>query len=330
MSTHPGTAAGVTLSVHLTPADLRSALESDVRAGLANHPPTLPPKYFYDAVGSELYEEITRLPEYYPFRRERQILQERAGEIASLTAADTLVELGSGSSEKTRLLLDALRASGHLTHYVPVDVSETALRAASEAVAGEYPGLDVHGVVADFDRHLGLLPEAGHRLVAFLGGTIGNLDPDQRHSFLTDLRSGLQPGEFFLVGCDLVKDTGRLERAYDDSAGVTARFNRNVLSVLNRELDGDIDVDTFEHVACWSAENEWIEMRLQTDKPQEWHLRALGLTTSFEAGDHIRTEISSKFRQAGMEGELMKAGYTPVAWWTDPDGDFAVSLSRAE
>ena len=242
------------IDVHLAPDWLRSALRADVAEGLTASPKELPPKWFYDERGSELFDEITRLPEYYPTRCERAILTERAPEIAALSGADTLVELGSGTSEKTRLLLDACVAGGgrgRLRRFIPFDVSEATLRQAATAVAGEYPTVDVHAVCGDFDHHLGTIPRGGRRLVAFLGGTIGNLDPKQRAEFLAALSANLAPGDGLLLGTDLVKDPARLVAAYDDAAGVTAAFNRNVLAVVNRELDADFDVDRFGHVARW-------------------------------------------------------------------------------
>ena len=320
------------LDVHVTPQDLRATLERDVRAGLTSRPKSLPPKYFYDARGSELFEEITRLPEYYPTRREREILDARADEIAARTRADTLVELGSGSSEKTRRLLSALQRAGSLRRYVPVDVSEAALRAAGEAIAADYPDIDVHGSVADFDRHLDRLPSGtsdSGRMVAFLGSTIGNLDPAQRRHFLSSLRSGIAAGEHLLLGTDLVKDPARLVSAYDDAAGVTAEFNRNVLRVLDRELHADANPDGFEHVALWNAEAEWIEMRLRSRTAQSIRLADLDLTVPLEAGEEIRTEISAKFRPDGVARELSEAGFSQIAWWTDTVGDFGLSLSVA-
>jgi L-histidine N-alpha-methyltransferase len=320
------------LDVHVTPQDLRITLEQDVRSGLTSTPKTLPPKYFYDARGSELFEEITRLPEYYPTRREREILQARADDIAAFSRADTLVELGSGSSEKTRLLLSALQRAGTLRRYVPVDVSEAALRAAGETIAADYPGIDVHGSVADFDRHLDRLPagmsESG-RMVAFLGSTIGNLDPAQRRHFLASLRAGMDGGEHLLLGTDLVKESDRLVAAYDDASGVTAEFNRNVLRVLNRELHADADPDCFEHVARWNADAEWIEMWLRSRRAQVIRLADLDLTVPLRAGEEIRTEISAKFRPDGVERELASAGFRQIAWWTDAAGDFGLSLSVA-
>ena len=315
------------VDVHLTAEQLRRSLLHDVRAGLTAEPKTLPPKYFYDARGSELFEQITALPEYYPTRAEREILTARAAEIASASGADTLVELGSGSSEKTRLLLDAMASAGSLRRYVPVDVSPSALNGAMQALAMDYPDLVLHGVVADFEAHLELLPRQGRRMVAFLGGTIGNLTPEQRQSFLRQLAAGLGPGDSVLLGTDLVKDPGRLVAAYDDAAGVTAEFNRNVLHVLNRELAADFEPSAFAHVARWDPDQEWIEMRLRAGHDLTVHLGALGLDVGFTRGEELRTEISAKFRRDRVVSELATAGLELRHWWTDPAGDFALSLS---
>jgi L-histidine Nalpha-methyltransferase len=317
------------LDVHLDEGDLARALRADVREGLTAAPKTLPPKWFYDARGSELFEDITRLPEYYPTRAEREVLVARAGDIARITRAKTLIELGSGSSEKTRLLLDALRAGGTLGAFVPLDVSGAALRAAMDRIAADYPALEVHGIAGDFTRHLGHLPSGGTRLVAFLGGTIGNLLPAERATFLSGLRAALEPGDWLLLGTDLVKDPGTLVAAYDDAAGVTAEFNRNVLHVLNRELGADFDVDAFEHVALWDAGQEWIEMRLRATRAMTVRVPAVDLTVEFAAGEELRTEVSAKFRRAGVDRELAAAGFAPRRWWTDPAGRFAESLAEA-
>ena len=314
----------------LPPGFLAEALRADARAGLTSDPKSLPPKWFYDAQGSALFEKITELREYYPTRAEREILRARAASVAALTRARTLVELGSGSSEKTRLLLDALRAGGTLRCYAPVDVSEPALVAAADALTAEYPGLDVRAVVSDFEEHLGF-PDEGEapspRLVAFLGSTIGNLLPDQRAAFLGRVRAALRPGDFFLLGTDLVKDPATLIAAYDDDSGVTAEFNKNVLAVLNAELGADFDPDEFEHVAVWDAGAEWIEMRLRSLADQAVHLPAIGLTAAFAAGEEMRTEVSAKFRQPGVEAELAAAGLAIRSWWTDPAAQFGLSLS---
>jgi L-histidine N-alpha-methyltransferase len=317
----------VRVDVHLSGDDLADALAADVRAGLSASPKELPPKWFYDDRGSKLFDEITRLPEYYPTRAERSILEARADDIAAATAADTLVELGSGTSEKTRLLLGALADAGTLTRFVPFDVNEQTLRDAAASIAVEY-GIDVHAVVGDFERHLGKLPGGERRLVAFLGGTIGNLTPDMRADFLAEIAAGLGPDDALLLGTDLVKDVDRLEAAYDDAAGVTAEFNRNVLRVVNRELDGNFDPDAFAHVARFDPEEEWIEMRLRATRPMTAHLEALDLTVAFTTNEEMRTEISAKFRQAKVESELEAAGLTLTNWWTDTAGDFALSLSR--
>ncbi|MET9400226.1 L-histidine N(alpha)-methyltransferase [Kitasatospora sp. NPDC002965] len=313
----------------LLPADhFSTALRYDVQHGLTSEPKSLPPKWFYDARGSELFEEITRLPEYYPTRAERAILTARAGEIATVTRARTLVELGSGSSEKTRLLLDALRDLGTLDAYVPVDVSESALGAAGAALATEYPGLAVHGVLADFTARLGLPPDGGPRLVAFLGGTLGNLLPAERAAFLRGLRAALDPGDFLLLGTDLVKDPAVLVAAYDDAAGVTAEFNRNVLNVLNRELAADFDPEAFEHVALWDPEREWIEMRLRSLRDQTVKIPELDLPVHFDEGEELRTEVSAKFRRERVAEELAAAGMRLTEWWTDDEGRFGLSLAR--
>ncbi|WP_030378504.1 MULTISPECIES: L-histidine N(alpha)-methyltransferase [unclassified Streptomyces] len=301
-----------------------TALRTDVRRGLTSTPKWLPPKWFYDAHGSELFEKITELPEYYPTRAEREILMARSGEIAAASGARTLVELGSGSSEKTRHLLDALT---ELRTYVPVDVSDSALRRAGRALTEEYPGLDVHALLADFTTSLALPDTPGPRLVAFLGGTIGNLVPEERAAFLASVRALLSPGDALLLGTDLVKDASVLVAAYDDAAGVTAAFNKNVLNVVDRELGGDFDPDAFDHVALWDAGREWIEMRLRSRTAQTVKIRALGLAVDFAAGEELRTEVSAKFREDGVRGELAAAGLELGHWWTDRGGRFALSLS---
>jgi L-histidine N-alpha-methyltransferase len=317
----------VQIDRHLRPTAMRDALEADVRAGLSATPKTLPPKWFYDARGSQLFDAITRLPEYYPTRREREILHTHAGDIAALSAADTLVELGSGTSEKTRLLLDALREAGTLRRYVPFDVDETVLTQASAAIAAQHAHLRVHAVVGDFEQHLRALPTGGRRLIAFLGGTIGNLLPRQRARFLRTLASIMMPEDTLLLGTDLVKEEGRLVAAYNDVAGVTAEFNRNMLRVIGRELGADIDPDAFDHVAVWDAANAWIEMRLRSRRDQV--VRVLDLTVPFRRGEELRTEVSAKFHHDGVARELAAAGLHLRRWWTDPHGDYAVSLASA-
>ncbi|MFD5477798.1 L-histidine N(alpha)-methyltransferase [Streptomyces hawaiiensis] len=303
-----------------------AALRADVHRGLSGRPRTLPPKWFYDAHGSDLFEKITELPEYYPTRAEREILLARSGDIAAATRARTLVELGSGSSEKTRHLIDALT---ELHTYVPVDVSESALSQAGQALAAERPGLDVHALIADFTAELTLPDTPGPRLVAFLGGTIGNLLPAERAAFLASVRALLAPGDALLLGTDLVKDEEVLVRAYDDAAGVTAAFNKNVLTVINRELGADFEPAAFDHVALWDAGHEWIEMRLRSRTAQTVKVPALDLAVDFAAGEEMRTEVSAKFRQEGVRAELSAAGLDLAHWWTDGAGRFALSLSVA-
>ncbi|MFF3837563.1 L-histidine N(alpha)-methyltransferase [Streptomyces sp. NPDC001930] len=312
-----------TLAPDAAGADLRA----DVLHGLNRSPKELPPKWFYDARGSELFEEITRLPEYYPTRAEREILKARAPEIAAATGARTLVELGSGSSEKTRFLIDALLPG--LDSYVPVDVSESALTGAAESLLAERPGLHVHALVADFTRGLALPGTPGPRLVAFLGGTIGNLLPGERRTFLRSVRAMLTPGDALLLGTDLVKDESTLVAAYDDSSGVTAAFNKNVLAVIDRELGADFDPDAFDHVAVWDREREWIEMRLRARRALTVKIPELDLVVPFAAGEEMRTEVSAKFRQAGVRAELADADLDLDRWWTDSEGRFALSLATA-
>ncbi|OAH12359.1 L-histidine N(alpha)-methyltransferase [Streptomyces jeddahensis] len=303
-----------------------AALRADVLHGLTRNPKTLPPKWFYDARGSALFEQITELPEYYPTRAERQILIARAAEIAEVTGARTLVELGSGSSDKTRHLLDELP---DLHTYVPVDVSESALTQAGQALLAERPGLNVHALIADFTNGLALPDTPGPRLVAFLGGTIGNLLPAERAGFLASVRSLLAPGDALLLGTDLVKDESVLVAAYDDAAGVTAEFNKNVLAVVNRELGADFDPADFAHVALWDRGSEWIEMRLRALQPLTVKIPALDLAVDFERGEEMRTEVSAKFRKDGVSAELAAARLELTRWWTDTAGRFALSLSVA-
>ncbi|PWS39463.1 L-histidine N(alpha)-methyltransferase [Streptomyces sp. ZEA17I] len=303
-----------------------AALRADVLSGLTRHPKTLPPKWFYDARGSELFEEITRLPEYYPTRAEREILEDRSEEIAAVSGARMVIELGSGSSEKTRHLLRALTG---LESYVPVDVSESALTGAAESLLVDHPGLSVHALIADFTGGLALPGTPGPRLVAFLGGTIGNLLPEERAGFLHSVRSLLSPGDTLLLGTDLVKDEETLVAAYDDAAGVTAAFNKNVLSVVNRELGADFPLDAFDHVAVWNPEQRWIEMRLRARRALKVKIRELDLVVPFEAGEEVRTEVSAKFRPEDVREELAAAGLRLAQWWTDAEGRFALSLATA-
>jgi L-histidine Nalpha-methyltransferase len=311
-----------------------NALRADVRTGLTATPKTLPPKYFYDARGSELFDEITRLPEYYLTRAETAILVRHAGDIAEQSRCESLIELGSGTSAKTRLLLRALLDGGTLRQFVPFDVDAAVLTEASEALDAEYPGLRVEPFLGDFERDLGAVPagpahQRGRRMIAFLGSTIGNLEPAARAAFLAQVAAALAPGDMFLLGTDLVKDPRRLLRAYDDAAGVTAEFNRNILMVVNRELDADFAVEEFEHVALWDAASEWIEMRLRATREQHVTIRDLDLEVSFAAGEELRTEISAKFRRERIEAELAAAGLRMRRFWTDPGADFALTLAQS-
>ncbi|MFF5180780.1 L-histidine N(alpha)-methyltransferase [Micromonospora sp. NPDC000316] len=315
------------LEIYLEQQDLEHGLREDVRAGLTAEPKWLPPKWFYDSRGSELFEEITRLPEYYPTRAERVVLAEHADDVATLTGAKTLIELGSGSSEKTRLLLDAFTRQGGLGTFVPLDVSVSALAGSTAQIAADYPSLRVRGIVGDFTRQLDRLPTGGRRLVVFLGGTIGNLLPGERAEFLAGMRAALEVGDWLLLGTDLVKDPAVIVPAYDDAAGVTAEFNRNVLHVINRELGADFDPEAFAHVARWDPSREWIEMRLRATRPMR--VRVLDLTVEFAEGEELRTEVSAKFRPEGIAAELAVAGFAAAEFWTDPQGLFGVTLARA-
>jgi L-histidine N-alpha-methyltransferase len=316
------------VDVWFRPEERAEALRADVRRGLTATHKQLSPQWFYDERGSQLFDEITRLPEYYLTDRERDLLRGRAVEVAELTEANTLVELGSGTSEKTRLLMDALARRGTLRRYVPFDVSEETLRDSAAAIVDEYEGIEVHGVVGDFHRHLSALPEGRRRLVAFLGSTIGNLMPTERTDFVRSIGDVLTPGESLLLGADLVKDVARLEAAYNDSAGVTAAFNKNVLHVLNRELGADFDPDRFEHVARWNDAEEWIEMLLRSTSEQTVRIRELDLEVRFAAGEDLRTEISAKFRRERLERELADASFAVTRWWEHETGDFALLLAR--
>lgn len=313
--------------VHLLAEQRHAGLLSDVRVGMDSRPRSIPPTWFYDEVGSRLFDEITRLEEYYPTRRETEILAAQAKEVATLSRADTLVEIGAGSSTKTRHLLDAMQAAGQLNAVVLFDVSEAVLIEAARGIRDSYD-VPVTAVVGDFHRHLQSLPRDGDRLIAFLGGTIGNLGPGERRRFLFDLEASMGFKDWLLLGTDLEKEVPRLIAAYDDMSGTTARFNRNVLVVINRELGADFDVEAFEHVALWNESERRIEMRLRSMRAQEVHIEALGLSVAFSEGEELLTEISSKFSIQGLADELGAAGLVLKASWTDAAGDFLVSLSR--
>jgi L-histidine N-alpha-methyltransferase len=303
-------------------------MRSDVRAGLSADPKELAPKYFYDERGSQLFEQITELPEYYPTRAERSILDTEAAEIVAAAGPETLIELGSGAASKTRSLLDAMRDAGSLETYVPVDISEEITRRAAEELVGEYEGLRVRGIICDYETHLERVPRAEGALIAFLGGTIGNFRPGPRRSFLARIATLMYPGDRFLLGTDLVKDPALLELAYNDRAGITAEFNKNVLRVVNRELDADFDPDDFEHVAFWDPDNAWIDIRLRSLVEQFIDIRDLDMQVHFARNEEMRTEISTKFTRRRLEASYADAGLELVEWWTDPDELYALSLAR--
>jgi L-histidine N-alpha-methyltransferase len=317
-----------TVDVHLSPEEVRQRMRSDALAGLQEGNKSIPPVWFYDERGSQLFEEITQLPEYYPTRAERRLLEQYAPTIAELSKADTLVELGAGSCEKSRLLLTALQEMGTLTRYVPFDVSDEFLRGAAAALSNEYEDLAVHLVIGDFHEHLSEIPTEGRRMVAFLGGTIGNFNPRQRARFLFDLNCSMSSDDSLLLGTDLVKDRQRLVDAYDDSAGVTANFNRNVLHVLNEQLGGDFEPELFTHVALWNEEEQWIEMRLRADRSTRVTLRDAGIEVQFDQGEELLTEISAKFTPARVEDELGAAGFVVQGMWGAEEGEFLLTLAH--
>jgi L-histidine Nalpha-methyltransferase len=304
-------------------------MAADVRAGLTRPFKELSPRYFYDERGSELFEQITELEEYYPTRCERAILQSEAPQIcAAANRPASLIELGSGSARKTRVLLDAMRDVGCLRTYCPVDISEEITRSTAELIAQEYDGINVRGLVCDFEFDLERVPVGGPRVIALLGGTIGNFAPHERASFLRRIANLLGPRDRFLLGTDLVKDQETLEAAYNDSREVTSDFNKNVLRVLNRELGADFDIDQFEHVARWDPENLWIDIRLRSLSNQVVNVSSLDMLVPFAAGEEMRTEISTKFARPGLEAIYAEAGLELTHWWTDPAGLYALSLAR--
>src|SRR6516164_5566323 len=308
-----------TIDVHIS--------EDDVR-GLLGTMKSIPPVWFYDQRSSRLFEEITQLPEYYPTRAERALLETHAPAIAGLAKADTLVELGAGACDKTRVLLSALQHAGTLTRYVPFDVSDEFLRSAADTLSDEFHGLELHLVIGDFHHHLAEIPDDGRRMVAFLGGTIGNLDPAQRARFLFDLNCTMSSDDSLLLGTDLVKDRGRLIAAYDDAAGVTADFNRNVLLVLNEQLGGDFDPTLFRHVALWNEGEQWIEMRLRAEEATEVSLADAGITVRFDEGEDLLTEISAKFTPDKVEEELHESGFVLEDMWGADEGEFLLTLAH--
>jgi L-histidine Nalpha-methyltransferase len=303
-------------------------LANDVLDGLTRPFKELPPKHFYDSRGSELFERICELPEYYPTRSEREILTTRGEEIVRRTGAGELVELGSGSAEKARILLEAMANAGTLHRYVPLDVSERVVEEAAQQLVDEFDALRVHGVIGDFERHLDRVPDGeAARIVALLGGTIGNFPPGTRRTLLRNIGSLLAPRDRLLIGMDLVKDPARIEAAYDDPGGITAEFNRNVLHVINRELEADFSPEAFDHVAFFDRRHEWVEMRLRAKRPCSVLIADLGLRVEFAAGEELRTEISAKFTRPRVEADLAAAGLWLDGWYTDSDQLFALALA---
>ncbi|HUC06049.1 MAG TPA: L-histidine N(alpha)-methyltransferase [Acidimicrobiales bacterium] len=317
-----------TIDVHLTPSEVRRRMCEDAVRGLQSPQKSIPPVWFYDERGSTLFDEITRLPEYYPTRSERRLLEAHAAEIAELSKADTVVELGAGSCEKSRVLLDAFDEGGSLDRYVPFDVSDDFLRTAADSICDEYGGLAVHLVIGDFHDHLSLIPDGGRRMIAFLGGTIGNFTPNQRSKFLFDLNCIMTSDDSFLLGTDIVKNRDRLVAAYDDAAGTTAAFNKNVLSVLNERLGGTFDPECFSHVALWNETEQWIEMRLRARTAMDVTLHAAGITVHFDEGEDLLTEVSAKFTPAGVSEELNGAGFVVDGMWGVDEGEFLLTLAH--
>ncbi|MEO6471875.1 MAG: L-histidine N(alpha)-methyltransferase [Aeromicrobium sp.] len=315
------------VSVLLDPDWASGSLVEDVLRGFASHPRALPPKWLYDETGSELFDEITRLKEYYPFVREHEILTEHAVDIVAASGATTLVELGSGTSEKTRILLDAFTATGQLECFAPVDVSEATLRKAASQISQSYPGVQVEAVVGDFTLHLAHLPKHGRRMVAFLGGTIGNLYQEERGAFLGALVDTLESGDSLLLGTDLTKSADRLIAAYNDDQGVTEKFVLNSLRVLNRELGADFDLDGFSYIPFWDAHMERMDLRLRSEMPQRVTIPGANLVLDLASGEEIRVEISTKFRVSKIAAELETAGFGITRVWTDDAGDFALTLA---
>lgn len=323
------TSPRITVDVHLTADEWTQSMVEDCASGLIDTPKHISPVWFYDKYGSELFDAITRLEEYYPTRAERSLLTEHATDIVRTSGADTLVELGSGTSDKTRNLLDAMALAGQLERYIPFDVSEHTVRDAASLLVAEYPGVDIHAVIGDFHRDLGEIPDGGRRLFAFLGGTLGNLVPAERDTFLADLAAVMDSDDWLLLGVDLVKDPEILVRAYDDPAGVTAEFNRNALEHINRQLAANFDPEAFEHVARWNESDRWIEMWLRSTREQTVDIEVLDLGAHFAEGEEMRTEISAKFTQDQVTTELRTAGFTTERTWVAEPG-FLLLLARRD
>ncbi len=327
-SSSSATGTTVTVDAHLPSDWARGAMREDIHRAFTRRPMILPPKWLYDDRGSEIFDGITRLPEYYPTEAEREILAGHAAEIAAVTGATTVVELGSGTSDKTRTLLDAFWSTGQLERFVPLDVSEATLLAAADMLAARYEGLEVRAVVGDFTRHLQQLPRGGTRLVAFLGGTLGNFYEEERRAFLGAMADSLEEGEWLLLGVDRVKEVGRILDAYNDSAGLTDDFIKNVITVLNRELDGDLPVQDFDYIPFWDAKQERVDMRLRATAPIQSRIAALDLDVALDLGEELRVEISNKFRIDQLDAELASLGFELAHSWTDANEDFGMVLAR--
>jgi L-histidine N-alpha-methyltransferase len=325
--TRSATEPRIRIDVLVDEAEGRAELYDATFWSLRGTPKELPAEWLYDERGSRLFEEITRLPEYYPTGSEREILTEYSAEIADLSGARTLIELGAGTSEKTRLLLDALEAAGTLERFVPLAVCELVLRARAEAIAARYASIRVHGIVGDFERHLSAIPDGERRLIAFLGSTVGNLYPARRARLFRAVASALAPGDAFLLGVDLVKDPALIEAAYNDSQGVTERFVRNGLTVVNRTLRGDFEQSRFAFESRWDAEREWMDIGFRSRDAQTVRIEELETELAFAAGEQLRFEVSTKFRREGVEAELVAAGLSPSGWWTDHTDGFALTLA---
>ena len=323
MLCHPS----ITIDVHVNNLN-PDEFKAEIRNGLLSHPRKLPTKYFYDDLGSQLFEQICKLPEYYQTRTEHQLLKSIAEDIISRTAADELVELGSGAATKTRVLLDAMAQAQQLKFYVPFDVSEGIVRRVAEELVREYEGLKVHGVVGDFFSHLEHIPDGGRRLVILLGGTIGNMNPETASKFLASVYEEMDPGDFFLLGVQLVTDVEKLEAAYNDAAGITARFNKNMLQVLKRLIDANFDLNSFDHVARFNEKEHRIEMHLRSAHDQVIAIPELNLTLHLNKGEEILTEISTKYTQKQVDILLSKVGFTPIEWYNDTDHLHGLALAK--
>ncbi|HWJ80643.1 MAG TPA: L-histidine N(alpha)-methyltransferase [Nocardioides sp.] len=316
------------VSVLLDAERAAGGLAADVRRGLGSVPRTLPPKWLYDDEGARLFDRITRLPEYYPTESERRILVDAAADLVRHSGATTVVELGSGTSDKTRVLLDAFADAGRLERFVPVDVAEETLREAAEMLAARYPTTEVEAVVGDFTLHLSHLSRYERKLVAFLGGTIGNFYVEERAAFLGALADSMDVGDELLLGTDLVKDADRLITAYDDPTGVTEAFVKNSLRVLNRELGADFDLDAYSYVPFWDRRMQRMDLRLRAEMPQHVRIPGADLELDLASGEEIRIEISTKFTEERLRAELGAVGLAITGWWTD--GDYALTLARKE